>query len=161
VFDGSTGLPLAGADVALTSWPVTRDATRSTAGTNHEGRFSIEGIEAGDYELSVYKQDYDLVRRRETVSASVSGFTLTLPRSDGLEIRVRDADTGAPLPVVAVRVQDRGPGLRIPLSDGVGELPDSLAGETVEISANGYAAASITPRRGGRIEVSLAPRQSP
>jgi hypothetical protein len=161
VFDGSTGLPLAGADVALTSWPVTRDAARWGAATNHEGKFSIEGIEAGDYELSVYKPDYDLVRQRETVSASVFGFTLTLPRNDGLEIRVHDADTGTPLPMVAVRVQDRGPGLRLPLSDGVGELPDALAGETVEISANGYAPVSITPRRGGRTEVTLAPRQSP
>ncbi len=72
VTDAETGFAIEGAEVAI------QDLSIDPATTNTEGEYSISGIMAGDYTVSVSAQGYGRVYEDITVSGTATTFNFTL-----------------------------------------------------------------------------------
>lgn len=160
VFDASDGTPLSGADVNLRWFPVTSGRAALGMRTNHAGQFSGAGLDAGSYELTVYKPDYDLFVQTVAVSASTAGLSIQLQPARGIQMRVRDAVTSQPLRIVHMSVSTASGAtypLDIPLDGtGLGYIPASLAGRDLSISWFGYQPTAVKAWNGSPLDVLLA-----
>ncbi|HSP77081.1 MAG TPA: carboxypeptidase-like regulatory domain-containing protein, partial [Myxococcaceae bacterium] len=156
VVDGSA-LPVAGALVSVRSassaWPrVYGDSHGYEAVTDAEGRFSVEGLEPGAYDVTARRLGLapDVLRE---VAAGREDLVLTLSEGARLTGTVREAATGAPLPSFTLAVDTkRGPLQReafaqLSFIDARGryELAGGPPGEyVVHVAAHGYAPSEAT-----------------
>jgi hypothetical protein len=153
-------VPVVGAEVVLWSAdPGTK--LRLFDSSDHFGQFALAGLEPGDYMLTLYKPGYELYRTGLSYESPVTGMTVRLRPDAGVEIRVREAESGKALDeVYAIEVLGKRDGsrLRIDLDDkGVGFIPSALAGSTLSVSTYGYAPAVIRDWNGDRLDLRLQP----
>lgn len=105
---GSGGAPAPGARVAVLP-PATVSILpmgalleeRRPVGAVHElvpGTFSIEGLRRGSYTLVVDAPGYGVARERVRIKRTDAEVDVELAPADELEVAVREAGTGAPLP---------------------------------------------------------------
>ncbi len=152
-------VPIVGVGVDIC--PVEPDSVRNRQRDQSDdfGKFELTGLEPGDYLLTVYKPGYEMFRKRISYESPIAGMTVRLREDTGVEVSVREAGNDQPLREVYVRekIGDRdGSGLRLNLDDnGVGYIPDALAGSTLSISANGFANAEIAGWGGQRLDLHL------
>jgi protocatechuate 3,4-dioxygenase beta subunit len=114
--------------------------------TDEDGRYSIEGLEPGAYEVSVDHDDRALPAKRDTlVVAGVENLLDVDLVRNGIRGRVVDTE-GAPLPGVVVRAkraggEGSGRAARVAISlataDGMSTMLGGPAGEPVRTDANG------------------------
>lgn len=174
VLEAISGEPLPEARVQVR----TVDDAGNTSGfavavTDTLGRFSIEGIEPGNYQVVAHKPGFRVSMETVSVRDSplVQELILSLTRAEGIEIRVRDGISGLGLWTVSVNVFS-GPvrlSMDVALDEaGKGRLPQLPSGRyDLVISASGYAAKTLigwtvpgspldlylTP--GGRLEIQV------
>ncbi len=152
-------VPVVGADVYI--WPTEAGWSRNRlqGHSNDFGQFALVGIEPGDFVLTVYKPGYEMFRERISFSSPVADLTVPMRQDMGVEVRVREADSGKPLQqVFAVEmIGDRyGSELQLGLDDdGVGYIPSALAGSTLSFSAMGHAPTVIAGWSGQPLDLQL------
>jgi hypothetical protein len=138
VLEAGGKAPVVGADVSI--WSTERQTQDRS---NDFGQFAFTGLEPGEFTLTVYKPGYEMVRKRIAYSSPVNDMTIRLRQETGAEIRVHDAFSGEPLSVIfATEMVGASPALtlRVDLDDdGVGYIPNALAGSTITFAAEGYA----------------------
>ncbi len=156
VVDGSA-TPVAGALVSVSSaasaWPHRYgDPLGYETVTDAEGRFAVEGLEPGTYDLTARLMGLAPGVLRD-VAAGRKDLELTLARGARLAGTVRDADTGKPVPSFSLGVSTkRGPLQReafaqLSLIDARGryELAGVPSGSyVVQVAAHGYAPAEAS-----------------
>ncbi|WP_129642744.1 carboxypeptidase regulatory-like domain-containing protein [Peristeroidobacter agariperforans] len=158
-------VPVVGAVVGLIPAQPGGNGRRNwTGGTSdHFGQFSVLGLQPGDFLLTAYKPGFELYRVPFAYGSPISDMVIPLRRGRGVEVRVRDAESGKTVSTARALELLRGSaGIVVHLSpdqNGVSYLPGGLAGSSLRISANGYASNVINDWNGQQLEVSLQ-RQS-
>ncbi|AKJ07253.1 Hypothetical protein AA314_08879 [Archangium gephyra] len=151
VVDGS-GRAVAGALVSVTSaasaWPrLYGDALGYEQVTDEEGRFTVEGLEPGSYDVTARLMGLSPGELRD-VAPGRKDLVLTLGQGARLVGTVRDAATGKPMSSFTLAVlTKRGPLQRVPFAQlsfidarGHYELAGVPAGSyVVQVAAYGYA----------------------
>jgi 5-hydroxyisourate hydrolase-like protein (transthyretin family) len=167
VLDESTGAPVGGATVQLNRFGGGYGPL--SAMTDPEGRFAIDPVSGGKYNLRVWKQRYAMsvtdVEIREDVPRDVE---IRLRPGERVAVRVVDRENGRLIEEVSLTVQDAaakrvvqsGPALRE--DDGSWRLWAPPGQYTLRVWAMGYAPASagitvpgpevtVAMMRGGRV----------
>lgn len=143
-----------------------------TAVTDASGRFSVEGVEPGQYQLVAHKRGYKVVTDSVSVPAPPE-FILSLTPAEGISIRVKDGISGLALRAVTVDASSDAMTARLNIAldeTGSGELPQLAPGRyNLLVSSPGYAPESVsgwvvpgspldlTLTPGGRLEVHVDP----
>jgi hypothetical protein len=159
--DGQTGDALS--DVHVEIRPAAGNASRTQleARTDHRGRYSLVGLDAGAYWLSAYKLGYDLVDQQIQVSDSISDVTLRLMPTDGVVVTVRDAVTRSPLRQIYIAGKvDQGDGnlLEMMLDDvGGARLPPAFRGRTLVVWSRSNQVAEVVHWNGAALDLYLSP----
>lgn len=162
VEEGGKALPVTGAEVTL--WPAQPGASwmRLRDRADNFGKFSLLGLEPGEFVLSVYKPEYEMYRERISWRAPVPDMTIRLRQDRGVEARVRTgANAAVPRTLhVNEKIGDRtGTMLRLPVDEnGVAYIPGALAGSTLSFSASGYEPI-VRSWSGQRLDLDLQPRK--
>ncbi|WP_161816168.1 peptidase associated/transthyretin-like domain-containing protein [Steroidobacter agaridevorans] len=160
-------VPVVGAVVGLIPAQPGGNGRRNwTGGTSdHFGQFSVLGLQPGDFLLTVYKPGFELYRVPFAYGSPISDMVIPLRRGRGVEVRVRDAETGKTLSTARALEFLRGwTGIVVHLSpdqNGVSYLPSGLAGSSLRFSANGYASNLINDWNGEQLDVSLQRQSTP
>jgi large repetitive protein len=145
VVDGATKQPLA--NVLVGVFPVGEPEGRFVrATTDSNGRFFVEGLEPGTWDLKVRRTGYrEALESAVATEAGGDAGTIALTRGEGLELRVADGVYGIPLRFASVRAKD-GTGasvlsIRVPLDgEGRGEVTSLGPGRyTLAVASTGYA----------------------
>jgi hypothetical protein len=156
ISDAETKLPIREAYVEFRSAEARRGAS-----TNHEGRFLVDGLTAGQYVMSVYKSGYDIHEETVEVTANATDVAVEILANKGVPLRVLSATTNAPLDSVWVieSIGDRN-GVRLEISldeTGVGYIPASLRGKNLLISRVGYSLGAVRAWDGRALSLRLSP----
>jgi hypothetical protein len=137
VEDGGS-VPIVGADVYVRGTGTATAFVHNNKQTNHFGEFRLTGIEPGEILLIVYMAGHELYREKISYATPITNKTIALRKSDGVEVRVRQAANKEPLR--GFTLSETIPGnnlgiyLWIPLNrEGIGSLPSALAGSRLEI----------------------------
>jgi hypothetical protein len=133
-------LPIAGAEVFI--WPA-EPVERLRPLTHHSdpsGKFEIDGLEPGELLLTVYKPEYEMLRKRISFDVHSKELTLELREEKGVEVTAHKAGSDRP-PQILVAIEVIGPGrgslLNLQLdNDGKAYLPRALAGSTLKFLAD-------------------------
>jgi len=162
VLEGEGNLALAGAHVVVWSAPTTSTRVRLNATSDHFGRFTLAGMEPGEFIFTAYKPGYEMFRERISYGSPMTDMRIRLRAARGTEIRVHEAGTGRSLRDLYVMelMGDRN-GNTFPLhldENGVGYLPTALAGSTLVFSANDHLALTIRDWNGQGLELKLERR---
>jgi hypothetical protein len=173
VVEANSGQPLSGVTVQVRSFSSTGDAGVSRTNiTDSLGRFSVEGVEPGEYQIVAHKSGFKVCSELLSIPAP-SEPVLSLTPAEGITIRVRDGISGLALRAVAVDAFSGAQPLRLNITldeTGSGELPQLNPGHyNLFISSRGYAPKTVigwtvpgsalnlflTP--GGRLEINVDP----
>lgn len=171
VVDAEGGQPLADARLSVQAADNPRGGSSAT--TDGNGRFEIDGLEDGAQRLTVVRRSYEADTRQ--VTPSESELRIELRRGEGVALVGRDAAYGTPLRGLMVRVQDAAGVLAFsgPVtldSEGRGEIAALRPGRyNLRASASGYAlvvlpvfavpgpALTLALSPGGRLELRCGP----
>lgn len=145
VVDGATKQPLSNALVGV--FPAGEPEGRFVrATTDTNGRFFVEGLEPGAWDLKVRRPGYREARESATATeAGGDAGTIALTRGEGLELRVSDGVYGIPLRFASVRAKDASGAsvlsIQVPLDgEGRGEVTSLGPGRyTLAVASTGYA----------------------
>jgi large repetitive protein len=168
VLESNTAKPLSGVTVQVWRGSLAVDATSPV--TDSQGRFSIGGLEPGQYQLTAHRPGFRVAAQSFSVPL-ISELVLDLTAAESTSIHVRDGITGLALRALTVDVFSDSQffHLNIQLDEsGNGELPQLPAGRyKLVVSSRGYASQSVigwtvpssplelvfTP--GGRLEIDV------
>lgn len=163
VLEEKTAQPLSGVTVQVHNVGPEVDAKApKTAVTDSIGRFSVEGTEAGQYQVVAHKRGFKVGMEKLSIPTS-SEFILSLAPAEGIMIRVRDGISGLSLRTVTVGAfSDAQPThMDLALDDaGRGELPQLAPGRyNLLVSSVGYAPKSVMGWAvpGSALDLSLTP----
>lgn len=114
-----------------------------TAISGLKGDFRVLGLPSGSYEAIIVKAGYEWASMDVAVSeGSETSVVVVMVASNGARVRVRDKQLGLPLRSLFIDIPSNGTRARvvIPLTnEGLGELPPTLVGRQLLLSAPGYA----------------------
>jgi hypothetical protein len=133
------GKPITGAAVYM--WPDDPHELLHPvdASSDQLGKFTLEGLEPGEFTLSVHETGYEMFRRRISYEAQAPELTVELREERGVEVTAREKTSGTPVrSLVALEVVGLGRGSLVRLrldDDGKGYLPRALAGSTLKFVA--------------------------
>ncbi len=160
VTDAHRAEPVSRAHVVLSLEESGSTVLKGEAVSDADGEFLVPDLDAGAYQLSVYKAGYELVTQSVAISGPTASHEISLTPSEGIEFRLTDGTTGRPIRHAYV-VQSSGSGtgvsFDIALDDGIGRLPQSLSGRDLLVSAPGYAPVSIQSWNGAFLSLRLVP----
>jgi hypothetical protein len=166
IVEEGTLVPIVGSGVHLINMKSEAPRVRLYKETDHTGGFNMTGFQSGELLLSVYKPGYEMLRERVTYGTPISGMTIRLRPSAGVEISVVDAASGRGVREVFLSEtigQTEGIGLWVRLNEnGSGSLPGALAGSTLKIRApgGGYASVVIPDWNAQPLELRLKKREN-
>lgn len=164
VLEEQAEVPVVAAFVQL--WPAEPGSSGRSVGTgsDHFGRFSLSGLEPGDYMVAAHKPGYEMYRNRVSYSSPASGLTIRLRQDPGVAIRVRAAPGSEPLQEIRVIEMNNGRGgswMQVQLDkDGKGLLPSALTGSTLSFRAVGHAERIVREWSGQSIDVQLTRKKA-
>jgi hypothetical protein len=132
------GEPVMGALAFM--WPDGHEMIHPFNGSSDQsGRFTLEGLEPGEFVLTIYKSGYEMFRKHISFDPQTPELTVRLREERGVEVAAHEAVSGNPVKsLVAVEVIGSGMGsvVRVELDDdGRGYLPSALAGSTLKFVA--------------------------
>lgn len=159
VLDARGDEPIAGAEVFI--WPAEPgEARRPTPyGSDEGGRFTLLGLEPGEFMVTVYKPGYEMFRQRISYETKPMELNIQLREDRGVRVTARQAAGGEPLKqLIAVEVIGAGRGslLRLQLDDeGAGYLPSALSGSTLKFIAMGCEPTTIERWNGDQLDLEL------
>ncbi|HSD74819.1 MAG TPA: carboxypeptidase regulatory-like domain-containing protein [Steroidobacteraceae bacterium] len=159
VLEAGGGEPIAGAQVFI--WPVEPDETHRPIpyGSDEDGRFTLFGLEPGEFMVTVYKPGYEMFRKRISYESKPAELQVQLREERGVRVTARQAASGTPAnQLIAIEVIGTGRGslLRLQLDDeGTGYLPSALAGSTLKFVALGCEPTMIDRWNGDELDLEL------
>jgi hypothetical protein len=134
--DGGS-VPIVGADVYLRGSAPETARVRSDKKTDDFGQIALTGIEPGEIVLIVYKAGYELYREKISYSSPITNKTISLRKSDGVEVRVKTGSRRFPIGFTITQGfpgNDNVVDIWVPLDrERVGRVPSALAGTTFQI----------------------------
>jgi hypothetical protein len=154
-------LPIAGAEVY--TWPAEPVAGQRPLPnlTDQEGKFTLDGLEPGEYMLSVYTPGHEMLRKRISFDAQSKELTLELREEGGVEFTARKAGSDSPINfIIAIEVIGDGRGSLLSMEldeNGKGFLPRALAGSTLKFLADECEPAVIETWKGKKLDLLLEP----
>ena len=155
-----TRQPLAGVYVSL------RDSTDETSGpfkatarrTDSRGAFSMR-VTPGTYRVFAHKTGFAAVWRHQTLATPITDIAIALRPAAGAPVRVTDAQTGQPLPYVALGVGEQGVPLRL-TSEGTATLWRELEGRDLLFRHPNYEQVKVPRWDGSALHVRMISRSS-
>jgi hypothetical protein len=164
ILEDAGKVPIVEAELGVRAADPRASRVRAFDRSDHYGRFAMAGLEPGEFILTVYKTGYELYRERIAYASPMTDMTIRLSRGAGVQLRALDAASGKPLRGLSAveMIGDRnGLWLKVPLDEqGVGYIPDGLAGATITFTSEGYAMQTISSWNGQRLDLKFvrAPR---
>jgi protocatechuate 3,4-dioxygenase beta subunit len=167
VLESKTGKPLAGVAVQVSRGGSAIDTTISA--TDSQGRFSVEDLEPGSYQLSAHRPGFRIGTQTFSIPSS-SDLLVDLTPAQGILIKAIDGITGLALQALTIDVSSEAQSIRLNIQldeSGSGELPEFPSGRyNLFISSRGYASQalsgwttlsplSLTFTPGGRLEIEV------
>ena len=155
----TAGEPIMGGQVYI--WPAepVEEQRPQPFPSDNSGRFTLGGLEPGDFTLTVYKPGYEMHRKRISFGARTKELTIQLREERGIEVTAHEAGTERPLrELIAIEVIGAGRGslLRLQLDEeGVGYLPSELAGSTLRFIALNCEPTVVDSWNGNRLDLQL------
>jgi carboxypeptidase family protein len=139
--DGGTA-PVVDAHVYATAVGAHERHIRPNDSSDHFGQFELAGLEPGEIVLSAYKRGYELFRERINYASPLMDLTIKLRPGTGVEVKARVAGSDAAVRELQITEQiaegDMGIVMSMQLDEnGVGSLPQGLAGSTLWIYGAG------------------------
>jgi hypothetical protein len=159
VLDARGDEPVAGAEVFI--WPAEPGEARRPIphGSDEGGRFTLFGLEPGEFMVTVYKPGYEMFRKRISYETKPVELNVQLREDRGVRVTARQAASGTPLKqLIAVEVIGAGRGslLRLQMDDeGTGYLPSALSGSTLRFISMGCEPTTIDRWNGDPLELEL------
>jgi hypothetical protein len=150
--------PVPGAAVTADNGAAPNSAAIPRSTTDSSGRFDLDGLASGDFQLSVSKTGWQSKTQPATIGDASTDVTIPLTRSEGITVHGLDGRTGLPLSSVEALFFAPGGGVAfegpVPLdSTGRGEIPQLPAGTyAAYFFARGYA-----PQLAGTVAIPTAP----
>jgi hypothetical protein len=130
-------VPIVGANVYVRGSDPENSRVRADKQTDDFGQFALTGIEPGEIVLMIYKSGYELHREKIAYSAPLTNRTITLRKSEGIEVRVQAGSQRFPRGFTLTQYV---PGNAYPMDlwmpldrEGVCHVPGELAGTTLNI----------------------------
>lgn len=163
VFEEGSQVPIVGARITARGTQPDSQSNRQGDTSNNLGQFSLRGLQPGEVELTAYKAGYELHRAPLAYGSPIADMTIYLRPAQGVEIKVREADTNDAIDTILVMELGKGsPGIAMQLQAdgrGVSYIPSGLAGSSLRISAAGYFPIDVTDWNGQRLDLSLQREQ--
>ena len=174
IVDAGTSQPIEGATIQAETGRETQSLAVKRGVTDSTGRYSIDDLDAGSYQVSARKTGYLLKTQSTTVGSDPAQLDFSLQPGTGVQIRVLDGQTGTPLHVVFALAFGAGGSVAsqgtVSLdATGTGEIPSLPAGRySIYIFSNGYAQRvfpavdvpapllTVTMTPGGRVDVTTS-----
>jgi hypothetical protein len=153
--------PIGGAELYI--WPAEPVAGQRPLPSHSDpaGKFTLDGLEPGDYVLSVYYPGHEMLRKRISFDAQSEELTLELREESGIELTASKAGSGSPINfIIAIEVigDGRGSLLNMQLDEnGKGFLPTALAGSTLKFLADDCEPTIIESWKGNKLDLQLEP----
>jgi hypothetical protein len=137
IVEQGTAVPIVGANVYVRGSAPETARVRSDKQTDDFGQVVLIGIEPGEIVLEVFKPGYEMHREKIAYSSPITGKTISLRKSAGVEVRVKPGSLRFPRGFTLTQsfpdneyVVD----IWFPLErDGVCHVPAALAGTTFQI----------------------------
>jgi hypothetical protein len=153
------GEPMMGA--AVYAWPVEGNAVQRPmwSASDDLGKFTVDGLEPGEFTLTVYKRGYEMHRKRISFEASSTELTIQLREEPGVEVTAYVASEDSPFTLTWMSVAEEiGSGKGVLLSlrlDGEGKsvLPRALAGSTLTFTAPGCEPTTVDTWNGSKLDL--------
>ena len=151
------GEPIAGAQVFI--WPAEPGEARRPLpnGSDETGRFTLPGLEAGEFMVTVYKPGYEMFRKRISYETKPVELQVQLREERGVRVTARQAAT--PLKhLIAIEVIGAGRGSLLQLQldeEGTGYLPSALSGSALRFMAPGCEPTTIDRWNGDELDLEL------
>jgi hypothetical protein len=151
--------PIAGAELYI--WPAAPVAGQRPLPnlTDPEGKFTLDGLEPGEYMLSVYTPGHEMLRKLISFDAQSKELTLELREEGGVEFTARKAGSGSPINfIIAIEVIGDGRGSLLSMEldeNGKGFLPRALAGSTLKFLADDCEPTIIESWKGNELGLQL------
>jgi hypothetical protein len=142
-------------------WPAEPGEARRPIphGSDEGGRFTLLGLEQGEFMVTVYKPGYEMFRKRISYETKPMELDVQLREDRGVRVTAREAAGGAPLKqLIAVEVIGAGRGslLRLPMDDeGTGYLPSALSGSTLKFISPGCEPTTVDRWNGDALDLEL------
>ncbi len=171
VVEDGTGTPLESAIIRVETGQESSTAGMKTATTDSSGNFSIDGVDAGTYQVTASKAGYQQKVQTTSVAADPAQANFSLVKGSGISIQVSDGLTGAPLHGVTALAFGAGGSLAFTGSvsldsSGRGEISSLGSGRySIYIFSDGYSprclpsvdspspGVTVTMTPGGGVEV--------
>lgn len=137
VVEQGGAVPIIGAEVFVRGSSIETALVRGDKRTDDFGQVSFTGIEPGEIVLIVYKPGYEMHREKIAYSSPITGRTIGLRKSPGVEVRVQPGSLRFPAGFTITQSFPESQytvDLWMPLDRaGVGHVPSALAGATLQI----------------------------
>jgi len=166
IVEAGSAEPLPGVNVQVSGLPSGGIANGSrTATTDALGRFSLEGVEPGSYQLAAHKPGFELYTETVSVPDGDANVTLSLRRAEGIKIRVKDGISGMALRSATIHVLSGVQAMHFEVAldeRGEGEIPQLSPGHyDLRVSSAGYASKALVgwtvPGAGSSLTLLLTP----
>ncbi|HXM79060.1 MAG TPA: carboxypeptidase regulatory-like domain-containing protein, partial [Thermoanaerobaculia bacterium] len=97
VTEEGSGDPIEGATIQADTGKETQTFAMKSATTDSSGRYEIDGVDTGRYQVTARKAGYRLKTQTADVGSDPAQANFTLAKGAGISIRVADGLTGMPL----------------------------------------------------------------
>jgi hypothetical protein len=153
--------PIAGAELYI--WPAAPVAGQRPLPSHSDpaGKFTLDGLEPGEYMLSVHAPGHEMLRKRISFDTQSKELTLELREEGGVDFTARKAGSGSPINfIIAIEVIGDGRGSLLSMEldqNGKGSLPRALAGSTLKFLADDCEPTVIESWKGNELDLQLEP----
>jgi len=162
VSESASGVPIVGARVDLRAAEAgTKLVSRMTT-TNHFGRFTVMGLQPGDYVVTIYKTEFEMYRERLSFSGAKAEREIRLPPDRGVSVRLRGPNGATPRTVETTELVagNRVGGLVLRLDEeGTTYLPSGMAGSSLVLRVRGFEPVQVAAWDGRELDLRLTPRR--
>jgi hypothetical protein len=150
--------PVSGAAVTADNGAAPNSAAIPRSTTDTSGRFELDGLASGDFQLSVSKTGWQTKTQPATLGDANTDVTIPLARSEGITVHGLDGRTGLPLSSIDALFFAPGGGVAF---EGSVALDSSGRGEIPQLPAGSYAAyffsRGYAPQAAGTVAIPTAP----
>jgi len=158
VVESGSNDPVEGASVSADGGAAGSGAAIPRSATDSSGRFTLDGLGSGDFQVSVTKSGWQAKNEPVTVGDGNADVTIALTRAEGITIHAGDGTTGIPLGSIQALFFAGGGSVAF---DGAVALDATGRGEIPQLPPGSYAAyffaRGYDPKAAGALEIPTPP----